>query len=126
MLTEPVGELPSVEAAGRQIQHDAFLLIKGGVNLCTVEHEERLHRAMADALVAVHERVVRWSVAPLQVEEVHSSYFSDEATFSKGSVEFDCALVMRNLGHEWHSAEDLPGAGERGCSPHMGERSRAT
>ena len=27
--------------------------------------------------------------------------------FPTGSVEFDCALVMRNLGHEWHSAEDL-------------------
>jgi hypothetical protein len=46
-------------------------------------------------------------VEPLQVEEVHSSYFSDEARFPKGSVVFDCALVMRNLGHEWHSAEDL-------------------
>lgn len=48
-----------------------------------------------------------WSVEPLQVEEVHSSYFSDEARFPKGSVEFDCALLMRNLGHEWHRAEDL-------------------
>ena len=48
-----------------------------------------------------------WSVEPLQVEQVHSSYFSDETRFPKGSVEFDCALVMRNLGHEWHSAEDL-------------------
>ena len=48
-----------------------------------------------------------WRVEPLQVEEVYSSYFSDEARFPKGSVEFDCALIMRNLGHEWHSAEDL-------------------
>jgi hypothetical protein len=48
-----------------------------------------------------------WSVEPLEVEEVHSSYFSDEARFPRGSVEFDCALVMRNLRHEWHSAEDL-------------------
>jgi uncharacterized protein YqjF (DUF2071 family) len=48
-----------------------------------------------------------WSVEPLQIEEVHSSYFSDEARFPKGSVVFDCALLMRNLGHEWHSAEDL-------------------
>ena len=48
-----------------------------------------------------------WSVAPLEVEEVYSSYFSDESRFPRGSVEFDCALVMRNLGHEWHSAADL-------------------
>jgi len=35
------------------------------------------------------------------------SYFSDETRSPNGSVEFDCALVMRNLGHVWHSAEDL-------------------
>jgi len=48
-----------------------------------------------------------WSVEPLQVDEVYSSYFSDNTRFPRGSVEFDCALVMRNLGHQWHSAEDL-------------------
>ena len=61
----------------------------------------------AGRLDGIELRTQGWSVAPLQVEEVHSSYFSDEARFPKGSVEFDCALVMRNLGHEWHSAEDL-------------------
>lgn len=48
-----------------------------------------------------------WTVEPLAVEEVHSSYFSDRERFPQGSVEFDCALLMRNLRHEWHSAEDL-------------------
>jgi len=48
-----------------------------------------------------------WSVEPLQIEEVHSSYFADESMFPRGSVEFDCALVMRDLRHEWHSAADL-------------------
>ena len=43
----------------------------------------------------------------LRVDEVRSSYFSDPARFPRESVEFDCALVMRNVGHEWHSAEDL-------------------
>ena len=52
-------------------------------------------------------RTQRWSVEPLHVEEVHSTYFSDEARFPRGSAAFDCALVMRNLGHEWHSAQDL-------------------
>ena len=60
-----------------------------------------------DRLDGIELRTHGWSVEPLQVEEVHSSYFSDEARFPKGSVVFDCALVMRNLGHEWHSAEDL-------------------
>jgi hypothetical protein len=48
-----------------------------------------------------------WSVEPLQIREVESSWFSDTARFPRGSVEFDCALLMRNVGHEWHGAEDL-------------------
>ena len=48
-----------------------------------------------------------WRVEPLQIEELYSSYFSDRARFPEGSVEFDCALIMRNLSHEWHSADDL-------------------
>jgi len=52
-------------------------------------------------------RTQGWSVQPLQVEQVRSSYFTDVTKFPKGSVEFDCALIMRNLAHEWHSCEDL-------------------
>lgn len=48
-----------------------------------------------------------WKVEALHVDDVYSSYFADESTFPKGSVEFDCALLMRNLGHEWHRAEDF-------------------
>ncbi len=48
-----------------------------------------------------------WSVTPLAIEEARSSYFSDEALFPPGSAEFDCALLMRNISHEWHAAEDM-------------------
>jgi len=48
-----------------------------------------------------------WALEPLQIEDVESSWFSDTARFPRGSVEFDCALLMRNVGHEWHGAEDL-------------------
>jgi len=61
----------------------------------------------AGRLDGIELRTHGWRVEPLQVEEVHSSYFSDQPRFPKGSVEFDCALVMRNVAHEWHSAEDL-------------------
>ena len=61
----------------------------------------------AGRLDGIKLRTHAWRVEPLQVEEVYSSYFSDDARFPKGSVEFDCALLMRNLGHEWHSVEDL-------------------
>jgi hypothetical protein len=48
-----------------------------------------------------------WRVEPLDVSSVYSSYFSDEAKFPKGSIEFDNALIMRNVAHEWHSVDDL-------------------
>lgn len=48
-----------------------------------------------------------WRVEPLEVEKVFSSYFADEANFPKGSTEFDHALLMRNIAHEWHKASDL-------------------
>jgi uncharacterized protein YqjF (DUF2071 family) len=52
-------------------------------------------------------RCRRWQVEPLEVEEVRSSFFEDETLFPKGSIEFDCALLMRGIEHEWHSHPDL-------------------
>jgi Uncharacterized conserved protein (COG2071) len=49
-----------------------------------------------------------WRVEPLQVEEVASSYFADAHRFPPGAIAFDCALVMRNVRHQWHAADDLP------------------
>lgn len=48
-----------------------------------------------------------WSVKPFTVLEVNSSYFDDKEKFPEGSVEFDHALFMENIPHEWHSADDL-------------------
>ena len=42
-----------------------------------------------------------WAVAPLQVEAVHSSFFADGSRFPTGSALFDCALLMRDIPHEW-------------------------
>jgi hypothetical protein len=49
----------------------------------------------------------KWHVEPLEVSNVYSSYFADEARFPKGSIDFDHALIMRNVEHEWHTADDL-------------------
>jgi hypothetical protein len=47
-------------------------------------------------------RSFSWHVAPLAVERVESSLFEDQALFPPESVEFDCALLMRGIDHEWH------------------------
>jgi hypothetical protein len=46
---------------------------------------------------------VVWRVAPLEVEFVYSSYFADERRFPKGSVQFDSALLMRDILHQWQT-----------------------
>ena len=42
-----------------------------------------------------------WQVEPLEVESVSSSFFEDMTRFPKGTVELDCALLMRSIEHEW-------------------------
>lgn len=50
---------------------------------------------------------LRWEVRALEVDYIESSFFSDPALFPPGSIEFDHALLMRDIPHEWHSAADL-------------------
>jgi uncharacterized protein DUF2071 len=52
-------------------------------------------------------RSLNWRVEPLAVERVSSSFFSNEENFPRGSVRFDCALLMRGIEHEWHAREPL-------------------
>jgi hypothetical protein len=56
---------------------------------------------MLDVIVL---RTASWEVLPLRVESVASSYFSNRELFPTGSIDFDCALIMRNIAHEWESA----------------------
>ena len=44
----------------------------------------------------------RWQVEPLDVQSIRSSFFDDTDRFPEGTIHFDCALLMRNIEHEWH------------------------
>ena len=59
MLTEPGGELTSIDPTSGQIEHEALLIVESGIKVHAVQHETRLHGGMADALVPVDERMVR-------------------------------------------------------------------
>lgn len=50
---------------------------------------------------------VAWRIEALEVESVYSSYFEDSARFPPGSIEFDCALIMRDVEHEWQTLPDV-------------------
>ncbi len=57
-----------------------------------------------------------WQVTALDVEHVESSFFDDTRRFPKGSIELDCALLMRDIEHEWHGMPDLCCAGGQATS----------
>lgn len=48
-----------------------------------------------------------WHVQPFDVEVAESSFFDDESRFPAGTIEFDCALLMKDIDHQWHSREDI-------------------
>jgi len=52
-------------------------------------------------------RCKQWQVEVLNVDRCESSYFSNPTLFPAGSVVFDCALLMRNIDHEWHQLANL-------------------
>jgi hypothetical protein len=49
----------------------------------------------------------RASISAPRFERIYSTYFADESVFPKGSVAFDCALIMRNIAHEWQAGAPM-------------------
>lgn len=90
--------LPATSAFGSLSEASAFFAT-GSVGYSVTDEEHRL-----DGIKLVTKE---WSVGALAIEHVHSSFFADEVRFPKGSVTFDCALVMRDIEHEWHAEPDL-------------------
>lgn len=48
-----------------------------------------------------------WQVMPLEVSAVRSSFFENTKIFPEGSVQFDNALLMKNIPHAWKSLKPL-------------------
>jgi hypothetical protein len=56
-----------------------------------------------------------WSMEPLSVDCARSCFFGDAERFPPGSVTLDCALLMRDVHHEWHSRPDLYLSSDETC-----------
>jgi hypothetical protein len=56
-----------------------------------------------------------WKIQPLDVINARSCFFGDVALFPTGSVELDCALLMQDINHEWHSRPDLYLSRDKSC-----------
>lgn len=50
---------------------------------------------------------LNWNMMPMEIEVARSCFFGDTNRFPPGSVELDCALLMRDIDHKWHSRPDL-------------------
>jgi hypothetical protein len=61
-----------------------------------------------DKLEGMRLRTLTWKFEPIKVTRQHSAFYSNSKRFPKGSVEFDCAFIMRSVPHEWHELSDIP------------------
>jgi uncharacterized protein YqjF (DUF2071 family) len=52
-------------------------------------------------------RTQTWQLRPLEVEEVHSSFFDDISRFLPGTARFDNALIMNRIEHEWRALRPM-------------------
>lgn len=94
----PANELPSTSIFSSLAEASAFF--EAGSLGYSVTHDPK-------RLDGLNLKTKEWQVEPLNVKRVSSSYFSDETKFPAGSIAFDHALIMKNVSHEWYSAEDL-------------------
>jgi Uncharacterized conserved protein (COG2071) len=92
------GDLPAGSCFGSLAEVSAFFE-RGALGYSATKTPGRL-----DGLT-LHTRA--WRVETLQADDVYSSFFADTKQFPAGTATFDCALAMRNIEHEWRSADDL-------------------
>ncbi|UQB69539.1 DUF2071 domain-containing protein [Epilithonimonas zeae] len=48
-----------------------------------------------------------WEIKPLEVSNVKSSFFDNQDVFPEGSIQFDNAVLMENIEHEWKSLRSI-------------------
>ena len=63
-----------------------------------------------EAVEGMKLKTLRWSLTPLAVQLNQAAFYFNQACFPKGSVEFDCGLMMRSVPHEWHEIKECPAA----------------
>jgi hypothetical protein len=90
--------LPTSSCFGSLLEASAFF--EGGC----LGYSARQNETILDGLLL---RTIEWRVGAFATTTVRSSYFEDKTLFPEGSVQFDHALIMRDVLHEWHSAESL-------------------
>lgn len=71
----------------------------GSLGFSVAKDAKRLHGILL--------QIDDWKVSPFEMTFVYSSFYNDESTFPKKTIEFDHALYMHNIAHEWHIVESF-------------------
>jgi hypothetical protein len=53
-------------------------------------------------------KTLQWEMRTLRPKRLCSAFFQDRERFSSNSIHFDCALLMRDIPHEWQEMSDVP------------------
>jgi hypothetical protein len=108
---------------------DVFLRARRGERIAATSHFPSLKAASqffvagavgysvtsdAERLDGLRLKMHTWKLETLDIDELASSYYEDVSRFPKGTVEYDCTLVMRDIRHEWEH-EEQPSASVGGC-----------
>jgi len=105
---QPADFLPGSSCFASVREASAFF--EGGCTGFSVRHNS----SELDGLVLATRS---WKVDALLVTGLEASYFDDISRFPSGSIEFDHALLMQNIEHEWCPAPSLPPAPVAGRIP---------
>jgi hypothetical protein len=79
-------------------------------NILPSRFRPKLHKGQAIAgICLIRLEDIRPKMLPqiVGLSSENAAYFADKAMFPRGSAEFDHALIMRNIAHEWRTASDM-------------------
>ena len=111
MRVENQTEKPLVELLGvptdRFREDSVFDSLQQSSDFFAAGHTGYSSRPDSDDLDGLVLKTPEWQVSPLKIDQSYSSYFDDESIFPKWSIEFDHALLMRGVAHEWHAAPTM-------------------
>jgi len=91
----------SAETAGHFSTHSIFSNLANASRF--FENGAIGYSPNADRYDGLELRTFNWKMTPLNVTAVQSGFFENETVFPKGTAQFDNALLMTNIQHEWRS-----------------------
>jgi hypothetical protein len=91
-----VAQLLPATSIFSSIREASAFFENGPVGYSATRHEARFDGLELDTHT--------WHIEPLEVTDVQSSFFD---TLESGTAEFDSALIMHGIEHEWHALEPI-------------------